>query len=135
MISWNLSIQRAITNNIVLDAAYVGNHGTKFMNHVDLNQADPAANFWGQPSNGVRQPELSLPRVTRPKTTTACDGSALSDLLFASRPYNTKFPYLNTHYQLGERGLFQLQRPAAIRDHAQLPWRFAAERIHLFEVS
>ncbi len=33
--------------------------------------------------------------------TDSCDGSALSDTLFANRPYNTKFPYLNTITQLG----------------------------------
>ncbi len=37
--SWNLDIQRAITNNLSLSVAYVGNHGTKLLGNTDLNQA------------------------------------------------------------------------------------------------
>ena len=99
VISWNLSIQRAITNNIVLDAAYVGNHGTKFMNHTDLNQADPSANYWNFPANGVSGPTFADACNTA-KTTAACDGSSIESLVFDGRPYNSKFPYLNTITQL-----------------------------------
>ena len=35
---WNLDIQRAITNNLTLDVAYVGNHGLTKNNMIDLNQ-------------------------------------------------------------------------------------------------
>ncbi len=37
-IQWNLDIQRAITNNLTLDVAYVGNHGADEMAQIDLNQ-------------------------------------------------------------------------------------------------
>lgn len=36
--TWTLGIQRAITNNLSLDTAYVGNHGTGLLGFVDLNQ-------------------------------------------------------------------------------------------------
>ncbi len=36
---WNLDIQRAITNDLSLSVAYVGNHGTKLLGNTDLNQA------------------------------------------------------------------------------------------------
>jgi len=36
--AWNLDIQRAITNNLSLSVAYVGNHGTKLLGNTDLNQ-------------------------------------------------------------------------------------------------
>ena len=35
---WNLDIQRAITNNLTLDVAYVGNHGFDETNKLDLNE-------------------------------------------------------------------------------------------------
>ena len=35
---WNLDIQHAITNNLSLSVAYVGNHGTKLLGNMDLNQ-------------------------------------------------------------------------------------------------
>ena len=36
--SWNLDIQRAITNNLTMDVAYVGNHGFKQGSEADINQ-------------------------------------------------------------------------------------------------
>jgi len=89
--SWTLSIQRAITNNVVLEAAYVGNHGVKFMSHVDLNQAR-AGSAW--------TPSLIQDCIDSPSAD-ACDGSEGSDLAFAARPFNTKFPYLATITSLG----------------------------------
>jgi hypothetical protein len=86
-----LSIQQAITNNVVLEVAYVGNHGTKFMSHVDLNQA-PAGSAW--------TPAL-LANCLATLDSDACDGSDGSGLSFAARPFNTKFPYLATVIALG----------------------------------
>jgi hypothetical protein len=39
--SWNLDIQRAITNNLSLDIGYVGNHGTKLLGALNINQPPP----------------------------------------------------------------------------------------------
>jgi Carboxypeptidase regulatory-like domain/TonB dependent receptor-like, beta-barrel len=39
--SWHLSVQQKITSNIVVDAAYVGNHGVKLAMLADINQARP----------------------------------------------------------------------------------------------
>jgi hypothetical protein len=36
--TWTLGIQRAITNNMSIEVAYVGNHGTKLLGLTDLNQ-------------------------------------------------------------------------------------------------
>jgi len=100
--SWTLSIQRAITNNVVLEAAYVGNHGTKFMSHVDLNQTDPANNFWGALSDPTdpSSPSFAQVCIDDPNGDN-CDGSSISDLVFDARPYNSKFSYLATITQLG----------------------------------
>jgi hypothetical protein len=39
--SWFFSIQRQLTPNTVFDVSYVGNHGVKLLEFVDLNQARP----------------------------------------------------------------------------------------------
>jgi hypothetical protein len=36
--TWTLTIQRAITNNLSLEVAYVGNHGTKLLGFANINQ-------------------------------------------------------------------------------------------------
>ncbi len=36
--NWNLDIQRAITNNLSIDVGYVGNHGSKLLGKLNLNQ-------------------------------------------------------------------------------------------------
>ena len=36
--TWTLGIQRALTNNLSLEVAYVGNHGTKLVSVTDINQ-------------------------------------------------------------------------------------------------
>jgi hypothetical protein len=39
--NWQFSIQRKLTHNTLIDAAYVGNHGLKLIMLADLNQARP----------------------------------------------------------------------------------------------
>ena len=39
--SWNLDLQRAITNNLSVDIAYVGNHGSKLLGKLNINQPPP----------------------------------------------------------------------------------------------
>src|SRR6202035_847666 len=36
--NWNLDIQHAITNNLSIDIGYVGNHGTKLLGKLNVNQ-------------------------------------------------------------------------------------------------
>jgi hypothetical protein len=43
--TWTLGIQRAITNNMSIEVAYVGNHGTKLLGLTDLNQAPIGSGF------------------------------------------------------------------------------------------
>ena len=37
VVAWNLDIQRAITNNLTIDVAYVGTHGGNQTDWVDIN--------------------------------------------------------------------------------------------------
>jgi hypothetical protein len=43
--TWTLGVQRAITNNMSIEVAYVGNHGTKLLGLTDLNQPPVGSGF------------------------------------------------------------------------------------------
>jgi Carboxypeptidase regulatory-like domain/TonB-dependent Receptor Plug Domain len=43
--SWYLSVQKALTKNIMLDVAYVGNHGVHLQGFINANQKNPAKGF------------------------------------------------------------------------------------------
>jgi hypothetical protein len=90
-IEWNLDVQRAITNNLTADVAYVGNHGYKEAGWTDLNQP-PLGAGWD------------------PATVAACLNSASTgynnckvnnNAINTARPYSSKFPYLNYIIQAG----------------------------------
>jgi Carboxypeptidase regulatory-like domain/TonB dependent receptor-like, beta-barrel len=49
--TWTFGIQRAITNNISLEVAYVGNHGTKLLGLTNINQ--PGYHGVTVPANGT----------------------------------------------------------------------------------
>jgi hypothetical protein len=92
--SWSLSLQRALTPNLSLEAAYVGNHGTNLTGIRDINQP-PVGSGW------TTGPAGSL---------TACLASAKTGYdncapdngnETASSPFNPKFPYLANIFQMG----------------------------------
>ena len=39
--TWTLNVQRALTNNLSLEVAYVGTHGTKLLGFADINSCRP----------------------------------------------------------------------------------------------
>jgi len=43
--NWNIDIQRAITNNLSIDIGYVGNHGSKLLGKLNINQPAPGAGW------------------------------------------------------------------------------------------
>jgi hypothetical protein len=53
--NWQLSVQRELTKNMLLDVAYVGNHAIKMVMLADVNQARP-----------LTAAELLLPAAQRP---------------------------------------------------------------------
>ena len=75
--NWTLDIQRALTNNLSLDVAYVGNHGTKLLGLTDLNQAPVGAGY------------------TATCLTTGVGCSVNNAAITAARPFATKFPYVS----------------------------------------
>ena len=81
---WTLDLQRAITANLSLDVAYVGNHGTKLLGLTDLNQ--PAVGTgWGSASD----PASPLAACIATPGPTACAPGP------EPGPLASKFPYLS----------------------------------------
>jgi len=42
VLNWNLNLQQALSSSLMLQVAYVANHGVKLYSTIDLNQVDPA---------------------------------------------------------------------------------------------
>jgi hypothetical protein len=61
--NWTVNIQRALTNNLALEVAYVGNHGSSLAGIRDINQVNPVlddgSEQTGRPFN-VQFPYLSF---------------------------------------------------------------------------
>jgi hypothetical protein len=81
---WTLDLQRAITNNLSLDVAYVGNHGTKLLGMLDLNQPPVGA---GWTPTAIATCLASAPAYG------ACAPNPAAEV--AAEPYASKFPYLS----------------------------------------
>ena len=102
--SWNLGIQRAITSNLSLDVAYVGNHATKLVGLTELNQPQLVSGFspgWGNP-NVIGTPAQQCIASAGTGYDNCGPDSAAEQ---AARPYNGKFPYLSYIYWLSNANL------------------------------
>ena len=86
--NWTVDVQRAITDNLSLDVAYVGNHGTELWGLIDLNQ--PA---FGSGWVGVLAGCESNP------TAANCTPNA------GPRPFAAKFPYLSNIFWLSNNNI------------------------------
>jgi hypothetical protein len=74
--NWTLNMQHALTQNMSLEVAYVGNHGSNLTGIRDINQPPVGTDY-------------SAACITDPN----CDQDA--------RPFNGKFPYLSNIFQMG----------------------------------
>jgi hypothetical protein len=101
--TWTLTIQRAITNNLSLEVAYVGNHGTKLLGFSNINQPPLGATYPGPGSaSGTALGEVAwcntntIDWTAGPDPTLyACDpGDASQSAAQVQRPFFSKFPYL-----------------------------------------
>ncbi len=94
--NWTISIQRAITNDLSLEVAYVGNHGTKLVQISNLN-APPLG-------SGYSSAELNFcnNNIATPSSPFLCDpqNDANPAMSQAARPFASKFPYLSDIYYL-----------------------------------
>jgi hypothetical protein len=84
VITWNLDLQRAITPNLSLDLAYLGNHGVKLFGTNDINA----------PATGAGYSAAGLVACAADPTT--CGGPDQAEL----GPYSSKFPYIQYILQM-----------------------------------
>ncbi|HEV3329387.1 MAG TPA: carboxypeptidase regulatory-like domain-containing protein [Bryobacteraceae bacterium] len=94
VVTYNIGIQRAITNNLTLEATYVGNHAARLFGVTDLNQPQTVGGFspgWGNPSNPNSPAGQCLASASSGYSNCAPDTGAE----VAAQPYNKKFPFLN----------------------------------------
>jgi hypothetical protein len=116
-VQWNLDIQRAITNNLTLDLAYVGVHGVHEATWSDINQP-PLGAGWNTPNaalpGGVSPAAFCLASANNPTPYDQCGiagtrsqnkliNGAIAANEAATSPYANKFPYLNQIVQLGNQ--------------------------------
>jgi hypothetical protein len=87
---WNLDVQRAITNSLTVDVAYVGNHGFDEPSRVDINQ----------PQLGSGYTPSIINSCIAAKTAAACTPSVAAET--ATTPFQ-QFPYLNNIIQQGNQ--------------------------------
>jgi hypothetical protein len=97
--TWTLDLQHAITNNLSVEVAYVGNHATKLLGLTDLNQPNLVGGFspgWGNPAVAGTPANACLASAS-----TGYDNcSPSTGLEQKARPFNSKFPYLSYIYWL-----------------------------------
>jgi hypothetical protein len=95
-IQWNVDVQRAITNQLTLDVAYVGVHGYDEIHTVDLNE--PAVGSGWNPNSPSQTISAatclgSLVSPVAPTQTTLSKCAADTKAEQLARPYNVAFPY------------------------------------------
>ena len=95
VITWNFDLQRAITPNLSLDLAYLGNHGVKLYGVSDINAPAVGSGYSaGFLSACAMDPTTCQFFHGKPFNTAA--GGDLAEV----GSYSSKFPYLSYIYQL-----------------------------------
>ena len=93
--NWNLNIQHAFTPNLVLEVAYVGNHGSRLAGIRDINQPTTGAGW---------TPDAIAACISGPPPSppfSACAGGTDPGAEQSARPFNGQFPYLAQIFQMG----------------------------------
>jgi hypothetical protein len=86
---YNLDIQQAITNNVTVDIAYVGNHGFDEASEADINQPAIGA--------GWDAAAVSTCLASAGSGYSSCNPNTAAEV----GPYSAKFPYLSQIIQAG----------------------------------
>jgi len=92
--TWTLNVQHSITQNLSIEAAYVGNQGSNLVGIRDINQP-PVGAGWGTGPGG----ELTLCLQSAPVYNTCTVNANGGEQTLA--PYFSKFPYLSNIFQMG----------------------------------
>ena len=99
---WNLDIQRAITNNLTIDVAYVGNHAWDIPSQErDLNQPVVGTGWFCSPTAAGQCSSTALPAgsaaavclASANYSSASCNASIPAEQI--NSPYFTKYPYLS----------------------------------------
>jgi Carboxypeptidase regulatory-like domain len=92
--NWTFSVQHAFTQNLTLEAAYVGNHGSNLTGIRDINQP-PVGSGWGTGPTG----ELTLCLQSAPAYSNCAVDANNGEQ--TNEPFYSKFPYLSNIFQMG----------------------------------
>jgi hypothetical protein len=87
--NWTLNIQHSFTPNLVLEVAYVGNHGSRLVGIRDINQPTTGAGW-----------DASAVAACVAAAFQGCAGATDAGNEQAQRPYNAQFPYLAQIFQM-----------------------------------
>ena len=90
---WTLNLQHAITPNLSMEVAYVGNRGSNLTGIRDINQP-PVGSGWGTGPTG----ELTLCLASAPLYNNCVVNNNGGEQ--ANQPFATKFPYLSNIFQM-----------------------------------
>jgi len=99
VVTYNLGIERALSNSLSLEASFVGNHAARLFGLTDLNQPQLVGEFspgWGNPANPNSAAGQCLASASSGYNNCSPDSAAIT----SAQPYNSKFPYLNYIDQL-----------------------------------
>ena len=89
VVDWNIDVQRAITNNLTVDVAYVGTHGANEEAWININQPPVGA---GWDASAVSACLATAPLYT--SCTADSTHEVGSGVLCTACPYGTKYPFL-----------------------------------------
>jgi hypothetical protein len=116
LVAWDIDVQRAITNNLTVDLAYVGTHGGDQDSLIDLNQPPIGAGY-----NTPFTPAAAAAVLSDPATLAAAPGRTSNQLCLlgfaacgianpaaevgtsvvcTACPYGTKYPFLTNIEEL-----------------------------------
>jgi hypothetical protein len=87
--NWTLNLQHALTQNLTLEVAYVGNHGTNLVGIRDINQPPMGSGWPAALISACRMANYSP---------SACASDTAAET--AAEPF-AKFPYLSNIFQMG----------------------------------
>jgi hypothetical protein len=100
--TWTLSIQHSIASGLVLDVAYVGNHGVKLLGRHEDNQPY-AGQVWNTViTSGANAGQTFAQLCNNTRASGNCDGSGgvFGAAVVNAKQYATKFPYINSVLRL-----------------------------------
>jgi hypothetical protein len=91
--NWTLNLQHAFTQNLLLEAAYVGNHGSNLTGIRDINQP-PVGSGWPAANIAACTANLTPTGNYNTLNNPACQVAP------EVGPFNAKFPYLANIFQM-----------------------------------